>query len=83
MKKVETVKVNQNEYACLDSQGNLLVDGAFYDEGMDDYEWFFSVNNKDLPSLFLHTLSKQKIGSSQLTDICKKQEIDYNLNVWR
>ena len=37
MINVETVKINQNENACLNS-GNLLMDGAFYNP---DYEWFF------------------------------------------
>ena len=79
MINVETVRINQNENACLNS-GNLLMDGAFYNP---DYEWFFSVKKQDLPRLFLHTLSEQKIGSSELTDICKKHNIDYKLDVWQ
>lgn len=79
MIKTETVKINNNENACLNS-GNLLMDGAFYNP---DYEWFFSVKKQDIPRLFLHTLSTHMIGSSELTDICKKYDINYKLNVWQ
>ena len=48
----EIININDSEFAYLDANGDLFINGASYIEGMDDYEWFFAVKSEYFPILY-------------------------------
>ena len=92
-------KINNQENAHFSEDGNLHIDGAFYADGMDDYEWFFSVEKKYIAELYtaltgieskediskplIEFLKQNKIDVSQLEALCIENNIKHSFDVWR
>ena len=48
----EIININDSEFAYLNENGDLFINGASYIEGMDDYEWFFAVKSEYFSILY-------------------------------
>jgi hypothetical protein len=78
----EKMKINDTENAVFDDKGTLHIDGASYIEGLDDYEWFFSIDRSELPKLYAE-LSNDEVNAEELPDLFIKTIIDREINVAR
>ena len=78
----EIININDSEFAYLNSNGDLSINGASYIEGMDDYEWFFCIDRSELPKLYAE-ISNDEVSSDDLPDLFIKTIIDREINVAR